>query len=255
MKIKHLFALFFVINFLNAQDIKNIDKHKILKVTYTAFPISTYDTPPEDSDSYKNHSEIFTLAQSYKHVYTLYINLKSNQSIYKLDTLIINKPAGKEKFNYQINDNLEFVVKNQSKNYVKYEKIFQREFFSEGQIEDIEWQITDEVKEIAGLKCRKAIPKDKNLLLNVWFTEKINVSSGPVNYFGLPGLVVWAEDFFWTTEINSIDYDDSFDFDAEVSRLVKKFDDNKARKLIKEGLLIEKKNKLVRSMIEQMNSK
>ena len=252
MKVNYLLIAIFCACVSNAQ-IKEEKNHKILKVTYTAYPMSTYDTPPEDSNLYKNHNSIVALAQSYKHTYTLYVDLKTNQSLYKLDTLIVNKPKGKEDFNFQINHNLDYVIKDQSNNYFKHEKIFQRVFYSEGNLKDIEWEITDEKKEISGLKCRKAVPKNKDFLLNVWFTEDINVSAGPVNYFGLPGLVVWSEDFFWTTEIKGINYDDNYDLKSEFDGLKQNFENNKSKKLIKEGVLIEKKNELVKSMIEQMN--
>jgi GLPGLI family protein len=251
MKIKHLLIALFYVSVINAQT-EDSKKHKILKVTYTAYPMSTYDTPPDDSNLSKSHSGIVALAQGYQHMYTLYVDLKTNQSLYKLDTLIINKPSGKEQFNYQINQNLDYVLKDQSNKYSKHEKIFQREFFSVGSLSSIEWNITDDTKEISGLKCRKAVPKNKDFLLNVWFTEDINVSSGPVNYFGLPGLVVWSEDFFWTTEINSISYEDNYDLKSEFINLKEKFDKNKSGKLITEEILIEKKNKLVKSMIKQM---
>ena len=252
MKVNYLLIAIFCVCISNAQ-VKEEKKHKILKVTYTAYPMSTYDTPPEDSNLYKNHNSIVALARSYDHTYTLYVDLKTNQSLYKLDTLIVNKPKGKEDFNYQINHNLDYVIKDQSNNYFKHEKIFQRAFYSEGNLKDIEWEITNEKKVISGLKCRKAVPKNKDFLLNVWFTEEVNVSAGPVNYFGLPGLVVWSEDFFWTTEIKGINYDDNYDLRSEFEGLKQNFENNKSKKLIKEGVLIEKKNELVKSMIEQMN--
>lgn len=254
MKIKYLLIALFCVGVMNAQ-VEDPTKHKVLKVTYTAFPLSTYDTPPEDSDLAKNYSDIVALAQGYQHMYSLYVDLKTNKSFYKLDTLVVNKPKGREAFNYQINHNLEFVVKDESNKFSKFEKIFQREFYSNGDLSNIEWDITDEKKVIAGLNCRKAVPKNKDYLLNVWYTEDINISNGPASYFGLPGLVVFSEDFFWTTEIKSVSYEDNFDFKGEYDALKSKFDKSKEGKSIKEGILIEKKNKLVKSMIDQMNNR
>src|SRR5690606_4061619 len=112
-----------------------------------------------------------SLAQSYEHKYSLYINLETNESVYKLDTLVVNKKEGQENMNFMINSNLDFVVKEKNGSVYKHEKIFQREFYSEGNQSDIEWELTEETKTISGMKCRQAIAKDKDLLLNVWFTE------------------------------------------------------------------------------------
>jgi len=228
-------------------------KAKILKVSYTAYPISSYDTPPKDSENYESHSKMVSLAQSYQHKYSLYINLETNESIYKLDSLVINKKEGQENLNFMINSTLDYVIKDSKGKVFKYEQIFQREFYSEGNKTDIEWSLTNETKVISGMNCRKAIAKNEDLLLNVWYTEEVPVTNGPVNYFGLPGLVVWSEDFFLTTEIEKIEYNNDFDFDKFKNEILTDFNKNKKGKEIKEPLLIVKKSALVKSMIEQMN--
>ena len=63
---------------------------------------------------------------------------------------------------------------------------------------DLVWEITDEEKEIAGYKVRKAITDsygDKTELLYTgkaiaWFTTDIPIPTGPERYYGLPGLIV-----------------------------------------------------------------
>ena len=63
---------------------------------------------------------------------------------------------------------------------------------------DLVWQITDEEKEIAGYKVRKATTdsygdngfefyKRKAI---AWFTTDIPIPTGPERYYGLPGLIV-----------------------------------------------------------------
>ena len=252
---KNLFttALLLMFSILTAQNSDSITKAKILKVSYTAFPISSYDAPPKDSENFESHSQMVSLAQSYQHKYSLYINLETNESIYKLDTLIVNKKEGQESMNFMINSNLDYVVKDKNGKVIKYEQIFERDFYSEGNLTDIEWSLTNETKVISGMKCRKALAKKEDLLLNVWYSEEIPVANGPVNYFGLPGLVVWSEDFFLTTEIENLEYTNDFDFDKLKSEILEDFDKNKKGKEIKEPLLIVKKSALVKSMIDQMN--
>lgn len=79
------------------------------------------------------------------------------------------------------------------------------------------------------------------MLLTVWYTDKVPVPYGPVNYFGLPGLVIWSEDFFWTTEIEKLGYADDFDFKKEMEKINTLFEENKKGKTINESLLIIKR--------------
>ena len=63
---------------------------------------------------------------------------------------------------------------------------------------DLIWQITDEEKEIAGYKVRKATTDsygDKGFQFYkkkaiAWFTTDIPIPTGPQRYYGLPGLIV-----------------------------------------------------------------
>lgn len=226
---------------------------KIIKISYSAYPISTIDTPPQNSPLFAGQEASVALAQSYKYKYSLYINTETNESIYKLDTLIReNVPVGKEKVRFMVNNNLDYVVRDANGAYFKYEKIFQREFYSEGGLKDIDWDITNETKMISGMNCRKAVSKKKAFYITVWFTDDIPISSGPVNFFGLPGLVVWSEDFSWTTEIEKVAYLDQFDFATETNKLKVKFDQNKKGKFIKEDLLLVQKADLVESMLAHL---
>ena len=60
------------------------------------------------------------------------------------------------------------------------------------------WEITDEEKEIAGYKVRKAVAMsygDKKDALytgkvTAWFTTEVPIPTGPDFYYGLPGLIV-----------------------------------------------------------------
>jgi len=63
---------------------------------------------------------------------------------------------------------------------------------------DLAWEITDEEKEIAGYKVRKAVAasygdkKDPFYTEKVtaWFTTDVPIPTGPEHYYGLPGLIV-----------------------------------------------------------------
>ena len=55
---------------------------------------------------------------------------------------------------------------------------------------DIDWQLHDEVKEISGYQCQKAIGHFAGREYIAWFTREVPVSDGPYKFRGLPGLIV-----------------------------------------------------------------
>ncbi|SHI68597.1 GLPGLI family protein [Mesonia phycicola] len=69
-------------------------------------------------------------------------------------------------------------------------------FFVKQEIEN-DWQITSEKKKIYGYQCKKAILLDKegNKQVEAWFTSKIPVNIGPLESYGLPGLIVLTKSF------------------------------------------------------------
>jgi GLPGLI family protein len=227
--------------------------NKLIKINYNAYPTSSRDMPPPTSRYFKDAPEMTALGQSYKYQYSLLVNPQTGQSIYKFDALVReNIPAGKEKTIYTVNNNTNFVIKEKADVFFKQEKIFQREFYSQGDNKEIEWTITSETKTIAGLKCTKAISKKEEFMLTVWFTEDVPIASGPSYFLNLPGLVVWAEDFFWTIELEKLSEVAQPDFATQMDSYKKTFDKNKKNKSISESLLLVKKAELVESMLNQM---
>ncbi|MHC5202126.1 GLPGLI family protein [Myroides sp. LJL119] len=57
---------------------------------------------------------------------------------------------------------------------------------------DWDWQITQEVKEIQGLVCTKAVSNFMGYHFEAWYTLEIPVGIGPEYYHGLPGLILHA---------------------------------------------------------------
>ena len=62
------------------------------------------------------------------------------------------------------------------------------------------WQLTQETKKIAGYLCYKAttvqVKNNKKVNVIAWYVPNIPVSFGPKEYYGLPGLVLEAQDNF-----------------------------------------------------------
>lgn len=64
---------------------------------------------------------------------------------------------------------------------------------------DRKWKITSEIKIINGFVCKKAISKIFKGKTYAWFTEEINIKTGPDLFDGLPGLIleINTEHFNW----------------------------------------------------------
>jgi GLPGLI family protein len=71
-------------------------------------------------------------------------------------------------------------------------------FIIKSNINDINWKLTTEEKEINGYKCFKAIVTDsiitmkgsKKFEIIAWYAPALPYSFGPANYSGLPGLIL-----------------------------------------------------------------
>lgn len=96
----------------------------------------------------------------------------------------------------------------------------------------IEWQITNEKKNILGYKCRKATGKLNGNNYSVWFTEKIQYPYGPIKINGLNGMIlevhnetldmrILAKEIFLDTENTSqfiSNFNKNYDFSSTQSR-------------------------------------
>ncbi len=250
-KLSTVIISFFISSLLYAQD----STKKIIKITYKSIPVSQYAVSNDPERSAADKVLDLELKYAHKRYYSLYINLKTRASIYKFDSLNFVKPKGREDVQLMLADELEYCFKPDATVTYKYERLFGRKFYCKGKTGDITWQITKEKKQLLGFECTKAVSKNKGLYLTVWFTNSIPVSCGPVNYFGLPGLVVWAEDFFRTTQIEKIEYsNDEANFDRERKNMQTNFDTNKKKDFMQEPRYMVEKTELIESLRAMMNS-
>ena len=54
----------------------------------------------------------------------------------------------------------------------------------------IDWKLTGDSKKIGKMNCQKANATVGKYEVEAWFALEIPVSSGPANYWGLPGLII-----------------------------------------------------------------
>lgn len=247
LKVFFFQGFFLFLLFVSASSVQ-AQQNTYIRVSYLATPNSQYQL---HEDPAKHDPRSTALGNAYNYYASLVVNLKTQQSIYKVDSLVMGKkPEGMENVRKMVNDSIAYVIKQSSENVIKFEKIFQREFYSKGSQEDLKWRITDETRGMYGLSTRKAVPVEKDFLMNVWFTNDIPLMSGPMYFINLPGLVVRAEDFFWTVELEGITYlnAEDFDFEGEMKRYMDEFDAKKGANLLPEKQLYLEKSGLIQSM-------
>jgi GLPGLI family protein len=75
----------------------------------------------------------------------------------------------------------------------KMGKIFDSHLYNDAWIA-IDWQITNDTATISKFKCKKAIGNFRGRKYIVWFTEQVPLPYGPWKLFGLPGLIIEAQD-------------------------------------------------------------
>lgn len=235
--------------------------NKIIKVTYTSSPISQYKMTDRDMVSSPSKASEYAFMNGITDYYSLYIKLKDRSSVYVLDSTVQIRPMGWEntRTTAALADTVLFTLKTDVNKTLKHEWIMNQTFFSEGEVGDIQWKLSNETKTIAGLNCYKATANtDTYPMLTVWYTKDLPVSNGPSVYQGLPGLIVFAEDYFRTIEILNVTYTDEVDaFDKLYDAKFKEFENEKERKKYydKEPLLLVKKGDLARSYFEYFHNK
>ena len=74
------------------------------------------------------------------------------------------------------------------------ESFHRDEMIVKDSIPSIRWNILNETKKIGSLNCQKAEGTFRGRTYQVWFTLDIPVNAGPWKLFGLPGLIIEAQD-------------------------------------------------------------
>lgn len=95
-----------------------------------------------------------------------------------------------------------------------------KKYIISDKLPETKWDITGESKQFGEYLLQKAIGKTyDNKEVIAWFSDKIEVSNGPHNYHGLPGLIMRLEDGNIVYMISKISYLDNID--------IPKIDENK----------------------------
>lgn len=71
-------------------------------------------------------------------------------------------------------------------------QVYERLFFIKDSLKNIEWKITEEIREIAGHSCRRAnafLAAD-SMYVVAFYTDDILTPGGPESFHGLPGMIL-----------------------------------------------------------------
>lgn len=75
----------------------------------------------------------------------------------------------------------------------KIDKLFESYLYEDTWLK-IDWKIQEDTKKIGSFKCKKATGNFRGRTYIAWFTEDIPLPYGPWKLYGLPGLILQAED-------------------------------------------------------------
>lgn len=220
----------------------NLFAQETLKVEYEMVP---YYNPA------KKESVQIVMLNSY---YELFIS--GSESSYKyLDKIRNDQPKEKGMATIQMGGR-GTIYKNTAENLLLEEtSMYGKDYLIESELPEFKWTIEKESKNILGFEARKAtavLDDEHKTKITAWYVPKLNVKTGPDEFWGLPGLILELESGF--------DYEDGgsegFTFTALKVEVLKDFAEiqkpAKGIKVSKEELrdIMKKKNEKMMEMYE-----
>ncbi len=86
----------------------------------------------------------------------------------------------------------DFTIQNfENETSVARKSVFENEYFIKDSLPKYDWKITNELRDIAGFECKKAITKIcDSVVVVAFYTDQIMVKGGPESFNGLPGMIL-----------------------------------------------------------------
>jgi GLPGLI family protein len=103
------------------------------------------------------------------------------------------------------------------KRLVILDKIGDTDYVIDSNFPEIDWEIGEESKDIAGYRCQQATGSFGGRDYTVWFAPDLPFSFGPWKLHGLPGLILQAEDSKKEVIFNFLNFDKVDDVEVTVS--------------------------------------
>lgn len=193
----------FTINFISAQEIQGM-------ATYKSHRKVDLKIGDDKVNSQMQKQIQDQLKKQFQQEYTL--EFDKNQSVYKKTEKLEAPTPSKSGFNIQISEGSDIMYKNiKEHRFTNKSEIFGKIFLIKDTLNYRKWELVNENKNIGEYTCFKAVYKDslttqtitekgdmekvtKERLTTVWYTPQIPVNNGPLDYYGLPGLILEVND-------------------------------------------------------------
>lgn len=111
--------------------------------------------------------------------------------------------------NFVVGGELGVFLDMKKKERISQETIIDKGFTVKDTLSPLSWSIGSETKTILGKNCIKATALVGETEIIAWFCEEIPVQVGPAGYYGLPGLIMEAEDNNFVYTARNVEYTSS----------------------------------------------
>jgi GLPGLI family protein len=155
---------------------------------YTIFWAEIYANLPFLSQEEKDR-ELLTWGNPEGYSNKMKLTFNGNESLYEVDNSedVAGDYSGRNDF---------LIYRNfKEKTILEFLGTLGKTYLIKDELKMPKWRVMNELKEIQGHMCMKAVTQDtvKNHEVIAWFAADIPVSAGPETYFGLPGLILGLE--------------------------------------------------------------
>jgi GLPGLI family protein len=198
---------------------------EVIKISYESTPLSPsmlslMKKQVPDPEQLKGLVDVL---QRHKGYYSLYIDNKTHESLFMLDSLH-SEPG------VSTPGQIEFVYADSDGEMIAKESFMKSTIIIKDKLSNIKWDISDETKIVHDHNCQNATIKN-GTEISVWFSSEISTNKGPGYFQGLFGLVFEANDFFSTTYVTEVKYIEKSKFINELFKKYKQIPDGKAYSL------------------------
>lgn len=152
-----------------------------------------HKTLPEEMQMYKSRIPEFR-TQNKKLIFD------NNASLYqrivdeeKKESANPRERGRRGRFSRNRNNNNVYYADLKSQTSTDYREFFGKSFLIEGERNKIKWKMAPEQKMVGDFLCQKATYQDSLQSIEAWFTPMIPVSTGPAEYCGLPGMILYVD--------------------------------------------------------------
>jgi len=121
------------------------------------------------------------------------LTFADHKSLYVKDTEYKDPEEDNRRRRWRGSNKPHFIYRDSESNSgVEQVSFFKKEFLvSDDTLADLSWKLVPtEQRDILGYTAIRAILNDTTKVVEAWFTPQVPVSSGPLNFYGLPGLIL-----------------------------------------------------------------